>query len=92
MADALYDDPALAGFYDWDNPWPADFDWFAGLVAGAGSVLELGCGTGIFTVELARRGARAVGVDPSAAMLDIARQATAGIALTGSRRRRKRLI
>jgi hypothetical protein len=42
--DALNQDPALAAFYDWDNPWPADFDWFLSLVEGAGSVLDLGSG------------------------------------------------
>lgn len=68
-----YHDPDLVQFYDWDCPWTPDFDWFAGMVAGAGSVLDLGCGTGIFTAELAARGAEVVGVDPAAAMLDIAR-------------------
>jgi SAM-dependent methyltransferase len=73
MQDALYHDPDLAGFYDWDNPWSPDFDWFASLIEGAGSVLDLGCGTGIFTVALAARGQEAVGVDPATAMLNIAR-------------------
>lgn len=72
--DALYHDPALAAFYDWDNPWPADFDWFLTLVQGAGSVLDLGCGTGIFSAAMARRGAKVVGVDPAEAMLDLARR------------------
>jgi SAM-dependent methyltransferase len=71
--DALYQDPTLAAFYDWDNPWSADFDWFLTLVDGAGSVLDLGCGTGIFSAALAARGAGVVGVDPASAMLDIAR-------------------
>lgn len=71
--DALYQDPVLAAFYDWDNPWSADFDWFLSLVEGAGSVLDLGCGTGIFSAALAARGTEVVGVDPAAAMLAIAR-------------------
>jgi SAM-dependent methyltransferase len=71
--DALYQDPALAAFYDWDNPWPADFDWFLSLVEGAGSVLDLGCGTGIFSAAVAARGAEVVGVDPAAAMLELAK-------------------
>ena len=71
--DALYQDPALAAFYDWDNPWPADFDWFLSLIDGAGSVLDLGCGTGIFSAALAASGAEVVGVNPAAAMLAIAR-------------------
>jgi SAM-dependent methyltransferase len=80
--DALYHDPALAAFYDWDNPWTADFDWFLSLVAGAGSVLDLGCGTGIFAAALAARGAEVVGVDPAAAMLEIARARDEGNRVT----------
>jgi SAM-dependent methyltransferase len=80
--DGLYQDPALSAFYDWDNPWPADFDWFLTLVDGAGSVLDLGCGTGIFSVALAWRGADVVGVDPAAAMLGIARARLGGDRVT----------
>ncbi len=40
------------------------------------TVADLGCGTGAFTAELARSGARVVGVDQSAAMLRVARRAT----------------
>ncbi len=80
--DALYHDPALADLYDWDNPWTADFDWFLSLVEGAGSVLDLGCGTGIFSVALAARAARVVGVDPAAAMLAIARARAGGDRVT----------
>jgi SAM-dependent methyltransferase len=71
--DALYNDPALAAFYDWDNPWPRDFDWFLTLVEGAASVLDLGCGTGIFSAALSARGAEVFGVDPAGAMLEFAR-------------------
>jgi SAM-dependent methyltransferase len=80
--DALYDDPALAAFYDWDNPWPADFGWFLSLVEGARTVLDLGCGTGIFSVALAARGASVVGVDPAEAMLDLARARPGGDRVT----------
>ena len=38
-------------------------------------ILDVGCGTGRYVRELARRGVRAVGVDPSTAMLAVARVA-----------------
>ena len=43
-------------------------------------VLDIGCGTGALTVRATQRGARVVGVDLNARMLDVARQrvATAG--------------
>jgi hypothetical protein len=56
--DALYQDPELAAFYDWDNPWTADFDWFLSLVDGARSVLDLGCGTGSSRPRWRRGGPR----------------------------------
>ncbi len=43
------------------------------------TVADLGCGTGAFTAELARSGARVIGVDQSAAMLKVARRATRGL-------------
>jgi 2-polyprenyl-3-methyl-5-hydroxy-6-metoxy-1,4-benzoquinol methylase len=38
------------------------------------SALDVGCGTGLFALELARRGVRSTGVDPSAEMLARAEQ------------------
>src|ERR1700744_5323843 len=39
-----------------------------------GTILDAGCGTGRYSTELAGRGHDVIGVDQSAAMLDIARQ------------------
>lgn len=66
-----------APFYDWENAQTLgqrDVRFWQKL-AGAlpGQVLELGCGTGRITLPVARAGARVVGVDRSAAMLDRAR-------------------
>lgn len=82
MQDPLYNDPELAQFYDWDCPWTADFDWFASLVGDRSPVLDIGCGTGMFTTALAARGIEAVGVDPADAMLAIARHRPGGERVT----------
>ena len=41
---------------------------------GEGRVLDIGCGTGHVTAELAHRGLEMVGIDPSQAMLSVARR------------------
>jgi ubiquinone/menaquinone biosynthesis C-methylase UbiE len=45
--------------------------------------VDIGCGTGIYTVEAARRGARVIGVDPSMEMLAVAREKFRQAGLTG---------
>ena len=45
----------------------------AGVKPGERAV-DIGCGTGIYSLELAQRGARVVGVDPSIEMITIARE------------------
>ena len=67
---------ALAEVYDlfaddFDHPRWADY--YCALLARAGvaarRVVDAGCGTGLMTVELARGGARVIGVDASEEML-----------------------
>jgi SAM-dependent methyltransferase len=81
MEDRLYGEPELAQFYDLENGWGADLEYCLGLASKATSVLDLGCGTGMF---LARAAAarKAVGVDPAAAMLAIARRRPGGDRVT----------
>jgi ubiquinone/menaquinone biosynthesis C-methylase UbiE len=72
--DPLYTDPALARLYDLDNGWAEDRAFCLDLAAGAGSVLDLGCGTGELALRIAaEHGAAVTGVDPAGAMLDLAR-------------------
>jgi SAM-dependent methyltransferase len=76
--DQLYHDPQLADFYDLENHWGRDDDFCLFLAANASSVLDLGCGTGRLASALASSGRIVVGVDPAAAMLNIARTKTSG--------------
>jgi SAM-dependent methyltransferase len=75
---AEFDDPRLVAIYDAVNAYGADEqpDFYGDLAAriGARTVVDLGCGTGLITHDLADRGYRMIGVDPSAEMLAVARR------------------
>ena len=75
MADAIFEDPRLARVYDPLDPDRSDLEVYAAMAAefGAGSVLDVGCGTGTFACLLAGRGLAVTGVDPARASLDVAR-------------------
>jgi len=70
-----FTDPRLAAVYDALGPDRADTDFYLDLAAepAASSVVDIGCGTGLLACELAQRGHAVTGVDPAAAMLDVAR-------------------
>lgn len=80
-SNALYHDPDLAQFYDLKNRWGADFDACAALARDAGSVLDLGCGTGELAAALGAQ-VPVTGVDPAAPMLEIARSRPGGDRVT----------
>lgn len=79
----MLDDDLLASLYDADNPPGDDHTFFRRLAdeMDARTILDLGCGTGSLTVTLARDGRRVVGVDPSPAMLRVARGREGGEAV-----------
>lgn len=70
-----YDNAQIAEIYDGANPLGLDGEFYLSLARTQPSdVLDLGCGTGTLCCALAGRGHRATGVDPAAAMLDVARR------------------
>jgi len=75
VADEGFEDPRLAALYDPLDPDRGDLDVYASIAdeLGAGRVLDVGCGTGVFALMLAARGLDVVGVDPAEASLDVAR-------------------
>ena len=69
MYDALakhYDALTDADYY---SRW---YDYVDSLLAGRMKGMDIGCGSGAFTVELARRGKDIVGADVSESMLEVA--------------------
>ena len=74
--DQHYVDPRLVELYDIENTRGADTDFYLHLAAelDARTILDLGCGTGLLTRELAADGRRVIGVDPAPAMLAYARR------------------
>jgi SAM-dependent methyltransferase len=75
MPDAIFEQPRLAQIYDAFDGDRDDLDAYLRIAGelGADRVLDVGCGTGCLAIALAGTGRTVVGVDPSAASLDVAR-------------------
>ncbi|TDS85445.1 class I SAM-dependent methyltransferase [Nesterenkonia aurantiaca] len=72
---AWVSDPELVAIYDVENSGGWDHEFYLELAEelGAEHVADIGCGTGVFGILLAEHGIEVTGVDPSAAMIDVAR-------------------
>lgn len=74
MPDNHYVHPRLAALYDLSCPWSRDRDFYLSLARSQRMrILEIGCGTGLLSRAYARHGHLVIGVDPAAAMLDVAK-------------------
>lgn len=83
LSDEFTDRRLVAAVYDTINAYDPGTqpDFYAGVAEdlSATAVLDVGCGTGLITCELARRGYRMVGVDPSSEMISRARDACSNV-------------
>jgi SAM-dependent methyltransferase len=73
-----YSDEEAAALYSVLNPWGPSEAFYLPLVMEAGSVLDVGCGTGTLLHHARETGhaGRLCGVDPDEARLDVARRRT----------------
>jgi SAM-dependent methyltransferase len=63
-----FSDPRLVALYDALNPFSANTTFYLEAAArlGASTIIDIGCGMGLLTCELARRGGSLIGVEPGA--------------------------
>jgi SAM-dependent methyltransferase len=75
-----FSDPRLVAIYDTVNPIAEYETFYLDLAAklSPSSIIDIGCGTGLLTCELAKRGHRMIGVEPSKAMVALARRRHCG--------------
>ncbi len=70
----IYTDPRLAACYEAANPPESFYAHYLALAGDAPkTILDMGSGTGRLAVALAERGHRVTGADPSAGMMQVAR-------------------
>jgi SAM-dependent methyltransferase len=79
---AEFSDPRLVAIYQTVNAYAPGTqpDFYSALAAevDATTIVDVGCGTGLITRELARQGYQMIGIDPAPAMIDVARRSDHG--------------
>ncbi len=79
VPDNHYENLKLAEIYDMDSGWSVDRDFYLALAGPERqSILDLGCGTGLLCDAYAAKRHSVTGVDPSSAMLEVARRKPQG--------------
>jgi SAM-dependent methyltransferase len=75
MPDKIFSDPELVQVYDVFDGARDDLVLYMNIVKefGAQKILDVGCGTGYFSVMLAEQGYEVAGIDPAAASIDFAK-------------------
>jgi SAM-dependent methyltransferase len=78
-AEEVFEEEFFASLYDSVNPWSVSDDFYVDQATESGGpVLDLGCGTGMLACSLAAKKFNVTGVDPSEAMLRVARSRVGG--------------
>jgi SAM-dependent methyltransferase len=74
VSDLIFEHPRLAAVYDDFEADRGDLDVYLAITRelGARRILDFGCGTGAFSLLLAREGFEVTGVDPARASVDLA--------------------
>src|SRR5258708_38420013 len=77
---AEFNDPRLVAIYNTVCPLDGYEKFYIELAEklAAKTIIDLGCGTGLLTCELAKQGHEMIGVEPSKLMLEVARKSTCG--------------
>lgn len=77
---AEFNDPRLVAIYNTVCPLDGYEKFYLELVKklSAETIIDIGCGTGLLTGELAKQGHKMIGVEPSNLMLDVARKSPVG--------------
>ena len=75
MVDEIFGNRRLAALYDALDPDRSDLLHYLAIVRefSARTVLDVGCGTGVFALMLTERGIDVTGIDPAEASLEVAR-------------------
>jgi len=70
-----FSDPRLSSLYDILNPFSDDTKFYIEFTEKypKSTIIDIGCGTGLLTCELAKLGHKMIGVEPEKSMLEIAR-------------------